>query len=115
MTTAGAAEVLPTSAGDAWGDAGLARRHAHERRIRVLLVAASIVSILTTVGIVGVLLFESLGFFAEVSLAEFFGGTRWTPLFQDQHFGVLPLLTGSLLVAGGAALVALPVGLASAI
>jgi len=93
----------------------LARRHANERRIRLLLVLASTVSILTTVGIVAVLVFESLGFFADVSLWEFLTGTRWTPLFESKSFGVLPLLTGSLLVASGAALVALPIGLASAI
>ena len=62
-----------------------------------------------------VLLVESLSFFAVVSPVEFLTGTRWTPLFQEKHFGVLPLLTGSLLVAGGAAVVALPIGLASAI
>lgn len=93
----------------------LKRRHTRERRINLLLVAASAVSILTTVGIVGVLVFESLGFFAEVSPLAFLSGTKWTPLFEDQAFGVLPLLSGSLLVAGGAALVALPIGLASAI
>jgi phosphate transport system permease protein len=98
-----------------WGEVGLARRHANERRIRFLLVLASAVSILTTVGIVAVLVFESFGFFAEVSPVDFLTGTRWTPLFESKSFGVLPLLMGSLLVAGGAALVALPIGLASAI
>jgi phosphate transport system permease protein len=98
-----------------WGEIALERRHATERRIGVLLVGASIVSILTTIGIVAVLLVESLSFFAEVSPIEFLTGRRWTPLFQDKHFGVLPLLTGSILVAGGAAVVALPIGLASAI
>ncbi len=98
-----------------WGELGLARRHANERRIRILLVAASAVSILTTIGIVAVLAFESFGFFADVSPWDFLTGTRWTPLFESKSFGVLPLLMGSLLVAGGAALVALPIGLASAI
>ena len=93
----------------------LKRRHTRERHINMLLVAASAVSILTTVGIVGVLVFESLGFFAEVSPLAFLTGTQWTPLFEDQAFGVLPLLGGSLLVAGGAAVVALPIGLMSAI
>ena len=78
----------------------LKRRHTRERHINMLLVAASAVSILTTVGIVGVLVFESLGFFAEVSPLAFLTGTQWTPLFEDQAFGVLPLLGGSLLVAG---------------
>lgn len=115
MSTLDPVDAVPASSRNGYGEAGLRRRHARERRIRILLVAASAVSILTTLGIVAVLLFESFGFFAEVPLAEFLGGTRWTPLFQDRHFGVLPLLTGSLLVAGGAALVALPIGLASAI
>lgn len=80
-----------------------------------ILVACSVVSVLTTVGIVAVLLIEAAGFFLVVSPVEFLTGTRWTPLFQPQHFGVLPLIAGSALVAAGAALVALPVGLASAI
>ena len=80
-----------------------------------MLTAFSMVSILTTLGIVAVLLFEALGFFRAVSPIEFLTGTRWTPLFQPQHFGVLPLLSGSLLIAFGAAAVALPLGLLSAI
>jgi phosphate transport system permease protein len=98
-----------------WDGKGIAQRHAHERRIGVLLMGASTVSILTTVGIVAVLVYESIGFFADVSVWEFLTGTRWTPLFDSKQFGVLPLLMGSILVAGGAALVALPIGLASAI
>jgi phosphate transport system permease protein len=62
-----------------------------------------------------VLLWESVGFFREVSAWEFFTGTKWTPLFKPQNFGVLPLVAGSLMVAVGASLIALPVGLASAI
>lgn len=108
-------ETESRATGPTWGEAGLAGRHAQERRIRMLLVAASAVSILTTLGIVGVLLFESIAFFAQVSPIAFLTGTRWTPLFLEKNFGVLPLLTGSLLVAGGAALIALPVGLATAI
>lgn len=98
-----------------WAGAGLAARHGRERWIRALLLAASAVSILTTIGIVAVLVAESAQFFADVSPWEFLTGTKWTPLFEDKQFGVLPLLAGSLLVAGGAALVALPLGLAAAI
>ncbi len=94
---------------------GPARRYLRERLIGAALLLCSGVSILTTVGIVAVLVVEAAAFFAEVSPVEFLTGTRWTPLFRPQHFGVLPLLTGSVLVAAGAALVALPVGLASAI
>jgi phosphate transport system permease protein len=94
---------------------GLRRRHRNERVVGVVLTAFSMVSIFTTLGIVGVLLFEALGFFRVVSIIDFITGTRWTPLFQPQHFGVLPLLSGSLLIAFGAAAVALPLGLLSAI
>ncbi len=93
----------------------LARRHRTERGVGGLLFAFSAVSILTTVGIVAVLIIESASFFAHVSPLEFLTGTEWTPLFRPQQFGVLPLLAGSLLIAGGAALVALPLGLLAAI
>ncbi len=96
---------LALSKGRAW----------RERGIRGLLLACGLVSILTTAGIVIVLVWESIGFFAEVSPWEFLTGTRWTPLFKPQHFGVLPLVAGSFLVAVGASLIALPVGLSSAI
>jgi len=73
------------------------------------------VSVLTTAGIVSVLLFEAVLFFQEVSVLEFLTGTRWTPLFASKHFGVLPLVTATILTSGGAMLVALPLGLLSAI
>lgn len=75
----------------------------------------SAISILTTVGIVLVLVIEAASFFTHVSVIDFLFGTKWMPLFRPQSFGVLPLLMGSLLVAAGAAVVALPIGLASAI
>lgn len=91
------------------------RRHAGERLVGGALFLCAAVSILTTVGIVVVLVREAAAFFAHVSPIEFLTGTKWTPLFQPKHFGVLPLLGGSALVAVGAALVALPLGLASAV
>jgi phosphate transport system permease protein len=94
---------------------GLARRHRNERFIGAALFLCSIVSILTTVGIVAVLVYESASFFRQVPLLDFLTGRQWTPMFIDQQFGVLPLLGGSLLIAAGAAVVALPVGLAAAI
>jgi phosphate transport system permease protein len=93
----------------------LDRRHRSERVIGFALIACAAVSIFTTIGIVAVLLYESAAFFAEVSVFEYLTGTRWTPLFRPAHFGVLPLLAGSLLIAAGAALVALPLGLLAAI
>lgn len=86
-----------------------------ERIARSILFVFSTVSILTTVGIVSVLLFEAIQFFQVVSPIEFLTGTRWTPLFASKHFGVLPLVTGTLLVAFLSMLVALPLGLLSAI
>lgn len=72
-------------------------------------------SILTTVGIVVVLVGESIGFLREVPILEFLTGTRWAPLYSEQEFGILPLLNGTLLIAFGSSLIALPVGLTSAI
>lgn len=86
-----------------------------ERVIEGVLFLCGLVSVLTTVGIVVVLVTESIGFFREVPIMEFLTGTRWSPLFADQHFGILPLLNGTLLIAFGAMLIALPVGLTSAI
>lgn len=95
--------------------AGERGRHIRERLIGLSLMAGATISVFTTVGIVGVLVVEALGFFVQVSPWEFLTGTQWTPLFDPQHFGVLPLLAGSVLVAAGAAVVAVPVGLGSAI
>lgn len=91
------------------------RRQRKERAVQVALFMFSAVSILTTIGIVAVLVAEASAFFREISIVGFLTGTRWTPLFHPQHFGVLPLLAGSVLIAAGAALIALPLGLASAI
>lgn len=86
-----------------------------ETVIRFLLLFCAAVSILTTVGIVFVLLFETIEFFKEVPLWSFLTDTKWTPLFIPKHFGILPLLSGSFLITLGACLVALPIGLMTAI
>lgn len=86
-----------------------------ERAVTVLLVGAAAVSVVTTVGIVGVLIFETLAFFQEVSPLAFFLGTEWTPLFDPEQYGVLPLVSGTLLVAGIAVLIATPLGIVIAI
>jgi len=90
----------------------------HDRRealIRAVLLLFSIVSIFTTLGIIAVLLQETILFFQEVSIVEFFTETRWTPLFASKKFGVLPLVNGTILVAAGAMFIALPLGLLAAI
>ncbi|RMH42665.1 MAG: phosphate ABC transporter permease subunit PstC [Deltaproteobacteria bacterium] len=86
-----------------------------EVAIEWLLLAAAALSIFVTVGILGVLAFETIAFFREVSFAEFFGDTQWTPLFADKHFGVWPLVSGTVLTAGIAIAVALPFGLLTAV
>lgn len=80
-----------------------------------LLFACAAVSVLTTAGIILVLLFESVGFFREVSFAQFFADTQWTPLFADKHFGIWPLLLGTLVTTAIAIAFALPFGLLSAV
>jgi len=86
-----------------------------ERVIHAALLFCALVSVITTLGIVFVLLEESLKFFAKVSPIEFATGTRWAPLLEPRSYGVLPLLCGTFLVAGGALVVAIPIGLASAV
>ena len=86
-----------------------------EKFIETALLACGILSIFTTVGIIGVLLFETIGFFKEVSVIEFFTDTEWTPLFVKKHFGVLPLAAGTALTSAIAILVAGPLGILTAI
>ncbi|MFD2613355.1 phosphate ABC transporter permease subunit PstC [Paenibacillus gansuensis] len=73
------------------------------------------ISVLTTIGIVVILLTESAGFFRHVPILDFLTGTEWTPLFSEKSFGVLPLVTGTLMITVIASIVALPIGLGSAI
>ncbi|MBK7967835.1 MAG: phosphate ABC transporter permease subunit PstC [Bacteroidetes bacterium] len=79
------------------------------------LAACALLTILTTAGILYVLLFEAFQFFSEVSIVDFLTDTQWTPLFADKHFGILPLLTGTLLTSFIAIMVALPIGLTIAL
>ncbi len=94
---------------------GRRTRHWNERAIETLLLLCALTSIVTTVGIVVVLATETWRFFDAVSVIEFFTDTRWTPLLEPRHFGVLPLMAGTLLVTVGAAAICLPLGLGSAI
>src|SRR4030066_1012860 len=76
-----------------------ARRHLPERIIQGILFLAAFTAVAGTIAIVVILVYESLGFFAHVSLWEFLTDTQWTPLFSDKHFGILPLLSGTLLTS----------------
>lgn len=91
------------------------RGRATERAIEIVLLACASIAVLATLGIVYVLLSNSLRFFQEVSVWEFLTGTRWSPDIAPTAFGVLPLLNGTLLVTTGAALLAVPLGVATAI
>ncbi|MCX7708921.1 MAG: phosphate ABC transporter permease subunit PstC, partial [Clostridia bacterium] len=75
----------------------------------------ALISIFTTIGIIISLLRDSIGFFKMVSLKDFLTGTQWTPLFSDPHFGVLPLVCGTLVITIFSALISVPIGLLSAI
>ena len=90
-------------------------RNFKEQAVGVALFACAAASTLVTVGIVVVLLKETIGLFAEVSIVDFLTDVQWTPLFQEQHFGILPLAAGSVMIALGAAVIALPTGLLIAV
>ncbi len=75
----------------------------------------ALISIFTTIGIIVSLVKDSAGFFAHVSLKEFLTGTKWTPLFSDPQFGVLPLITGTLVITVLSGIISIPIGLLSAI
>lgn len=94
---------------------GRAASGARERIIEKSLLACGVISIITTAGILSVLAFETIAFFREVSLAEYFLETRWTPLFANKKFGIWPLISGTLLTSAIAIAVALPFGLLAAI
>jgi len=83
--------------------------------VEALLFLAAMLSVLTTIGIVLSLLEGTVEFFREIGFFEFLLGTEWTPLFADGAYGVLPILSGTLLVTAIAMLVAIPLGLGAAL
>ncbi len=90
-------------------------RHIGERIIEVTLFAVSMTAVAVTIGIVGILLVESASFFDQVSIVDFLTDTQWTIMFADKHYGVLPLLAGTLVTSTVALLFAVPVGTIAAI
>lgn len=86
-----------------------------EKIIEVLLASSGLLTVLTTVGIIWVLISESWGFFAEIPLSDFLFDTQWTPLFTEKHYGILPLLAGTFLTTMIALLTALPIGIVIAV
>lgn len=96
----------------------LARRHTRnlrEKAIEMVLLAAALVSVATTVGIVFILVKESLVFFEHVSFYDFLTDTQWTPLFDDAHYGIMVLVSGTLTSSLVGLLVAIPLGTVIAI
>jgi phosphate transport system permease protein len=91
----------------------LARRRARvlrERLIELILFLAALVSVFTTVGIVYILVKESVVFFEQVPISKFLTDTQWTPLFDDAHFGIMVLLSGTLTSSAVALAIAIPLG-----
>lgn len=85
-------------------------RNVKERIIECILMLAALSAVFTTLSIVVILLYESLSFFKTVSLVEFLTATEWTPLFEDAHYGILPLVSGTLTTSAIALIVAIPIG-----
>ena len=92
-----------------------ARAKQIEKLVTTALLFCALVSIITTFGIIYVLISEGLVFFRHESLFGFLTGTVWTPLFEPRSFGVLPLVYGTVMVAAGACFVAVPLGLGIAV
>ena len=91
------------------------KRHLTERLIEFILMLAGLVAVATTIAIVVILVYESSGFFEHVSLIDFLTDTQWTPLFEDAHYGIMPLVAGTLTTSAIALLLAIPVGTIAAI
>ncbi|WP_447972183.1 phosphate ABC transporter permease subunit PstC [Nitrospira sp. Kam-Ns4a] len=89
-------------------------RWLRERLIEGTLFLTALVSVVTTAAIVVILLYESAGFFRTVPLGAFLTDRLWTPLFADPHYGILPLLAGTLVTSGVGLLVAVPLGTVAA-
>jgi phosphate transport system permease protein len=81
-----------------------------EKTIEALLLLAALTSVAITVGIVGILVYESVGFFRHISLLDFLTDTQWTPLFSEPHYGILPLVSGTVVTTAVALGIAVPMG-----
>lgn len=108
--------VARDATGSAAGDSlRRGRRHPGEAAIKVLLVAAAVVSIATTIGIITALINPTVEFFRHISIVDFLTGTSWTPQFEQKAYGVLPLVVSTVIGSIIALVIAIPLGLGSAI
>src|SRR5262245_56445491 len=111
-----AARTLPQQSASSFNLSGRARRNRGEQVIGAILFICAAVSILTTVGIVFILLEQAVEFFADVSIFDFLFGTKWTPLCKGQEsYGVLARVSATLMIGALSMIVAMPLGLMSAI
>lgn len=81
-----------------------------EKAVEALLLFSALTSVAITVGIVGVLVYESIGFFRQVRLLDFLTDRQWTPLFSEPHYGILSLVSGTVVTTVVALAVAIPMG-----
>jgi phosphate transport system permease protein len=110
------AQVLAASGGNQPLDlSGVRTRRLSEQLIGGILFLCGAVSIVTSVGIVVVLVSQAVAFFLDVPILDFLFGTRWFTSGKNPGYGVLPLVAGTFIISGIAVLVALPLGLASAV
>lgn len=91
------------------------RRNIKERVIEFLLMLCALSAVFTTVAIVAILVYESFSFFEHVSVIDFLTDNQWTPLFEDAHYGIMPLVSGTLTISFVALAFAVPVGTIAAI
>ena len=91
------------------------KRNFLERVIEIILMFAALAATFITLGIVYILVTEASGFFKEVSIIEFLTSRQWSPLFEDAHYGILPLISGTLTTSFVALSIAIPIGTVAAI
>ncbi len=94
---------------------GVSSRHRGEKIIQGILAACAILSIATTIGIIFILVEQAVEFFVEVNPIDFLFGTKWTALFKNGEFGVIPLVAGTMFISVLAMVIAIPLGLMAAI
>jgi phosphate transport system permease protein len=95
---------------EAWRVSSRLLTQLKDKAIESLLLIAALTSVAITLGIVGILVYESASFFRQVSLWEFLTDRQWTPLFSEPHYGILPLVSGTLVTTGVALALAVPMG-----
>ncbi|CAM8379525.1 PstC ABC-type phosphate transport system, permease component [Candidatus Methylopumilus universalis] len=91
------------------------KRNFLERVIEIILMFAALAATFITLGIVYILVTEASGFFKDVSIVEFLTSKQWSPLFEDAHYGILPLIAGTLTTSFVALSIAIPIGTIAAI